>query len=551
MRALTRDDYCRRFDALKQDRASWLAHWRELNENILPRTGSFLQPQNRNNAGAKKHNAILKGTATRAVRILGAGLMAGATSPARPWIRFATADADLNEASAVKVWLSEATSTVLRVFQKSNTYRALHTIYEELGVYGTGASFMQDDFDSVIHHHTLTAGEFAIATNYKGEVCTLYREFTKTVSEVVREFGIDNCSATVKSLFDGGGLDKPVPLLHLVEPREDRDSRKSGNRNMPWRSMYYELGADGDRCLREGGYKSFPVLAPRWATSAGNAYGDSPAMDALGDIKQLQHQQKRKLQAIDYQANPPLQVPTSLRDQVDRLPGGISYYDPSQPAGGIRNAFEVNLNLADLREDQLELKEAINEAFYADLFLMLANGENPQMTATEVAERHEEKMLMLGPVLERLHNELLEPVVERTFDRCLTAGLFPVPPPELQEQELQIEFVSVLAQAQRAIATNGIDRYVMSLGQIATIKPEVLDRFDADRWADVYADALGVDPTLVVPTEKAAIVRKARAEALTQKAQADQAQQAAQTVSHLATAVPPDAMSQLTGYTGG
>lgn len=546
----TKTDYLRRLGTLKNERSSWFDHWRELADFVLPRTGRWMTQNSRNESGQKKHNNILDNTGTRALRVLGAGLMAGATSPARPWFRLATSDPELNESSAVKLWLAESTATCLRVFQKSNAYRAFHHKYEELGLYGTAASFVADDFDTVLHYHTLTAGEYCLAGNQKGLPDTLYRETSRTVSELVKEFGRDSVSQTVRNLFDRGNLDQLIQIAHVIEPRSDREYDKRDALNMPWRSVYFEPGGESEKLLREGGFKRFRVLAPRWDVNSGDIYGSSPAMDALGDIKQLQHQQKRKLQGIDYQTNPPLQAPTDLRNAINRLPGGISFYDQSQPHGGIRSAFEVNLNLQHLLADNQDTRERIRQAFYSDLFLMLADGNNGQMTATEVAERHEEKMLMLGPVLERLHNELLEPSVDVTFERCLEAGILPPVPQELNGQELQIEFVSVLAQAQRAIQTNGIDRFTANLGVIAQIKPEVLDRLDADRWADVYADSLGVDPSLVVPAEKAALVRQQRAEAQAQQTRVDQAEQIASAAGKIGATAPSggDMMQQLTGY---
>lgn len=167
---------------------------------------------------------------------------------------------------------------------------------------------------------------------------------------------------------------------------------------------------------------------------------------------------------------------------------------------------------------------------------MLANGTNPQMTATEVAERHEEKLLMLGPVLERMHNEILDPMIEATFARMVEAGIVPPPPQELQGMDLNVEFVSMLAQAQRAIATNSVDRFVGNLGAVAGFKPDVLDKFDADRWADAYADMLGIDPELIVSGDKVALIRQARAEAAQQQAMAEQMAQGAKTARDLAAA---------------
>jgi hypothetical protein len=158
------------------------------------------------------------------------------------------------------------------------------------------------------------------------------------------------------------------------------------------------------------------------------------------------------------------------------------------------------------------------------------------MTATEVAERHEEKLLMLGPVLERLHNELLDPLIEMTFDHMVAAGIVPPPPEELQGSDINVEFVSMLAQAQRAVGTNSIDRFVGNLGAVAQFKPDVLDKFDSDKWADAYSDMLGIDPELIVADDKVALVRQQRQQAAQAQQQMAMVQQGADTAKNLAAA---------------
>jgi hypothetical protein len=521
-----------RWGMLKSERASWFGHYKEISDFILPRSGRFFI--NDRDKGQRRHNNIYDSTGTRALRVLGAGLMGGATSPARPWFRLGTADKELMQSEAVKIWLNDVTRLMFGVFQRSNTYRTLHHMYEELGAFGTAATIVQDDFAKTIHHYPLTTGEFCIAQNYKGEICTLYREFQKSVGEIVTEFGYKNCSLTVQNLHQRGALDTWITIVHCIEPRTDRDPTKKDSKNMAWKSIYFEQGATGGKYLSESGFKQFPALVPRWATAGGDIYGNSPGMEALGDIKQLQHEQLRKAQGIDYMTKPPLQVPTSMKGRdIETMPGGISFVDSAQPGGGIRSAFEVRLDLSHLLGDIQDVRGRIRETFYTDLFLMLANQSNARMTATEVAERHEEKLLMLGPVLERLHNELLDPLINMTFDRMLLAGVLPPPPPELHGVDLNVEYVSMLAQAQRAVATNGIDRFVGNLGQVASFKPDVLDKFDSDRWAEEYSDMLGVDPSMIVADEKVAIIRQQRAQAQQAAAQAQQHNMAADTAQKL------------------
>lgn len=536
-----------RWGQLKNERESWMSHWKEISDYLLPRSGRFFVEDR--NRGDKRHNNIYDSTGTRALRVLAAGMMAGMTSPARPWFRLTTSDPQLDESAAVKKWLADVTRLMQMVFAKSNTYRALHSMYEELGAFGTASTIVLADYTSVIHHYPLTTGEFAMAADHRGQVNTLFREFQMTVAQVVREFGRSNCSSTVQTLFDRGALEQWVTVMQAIEPRVDRDLTKRDDRNMAWKSIYFEQGGNEDQILRESGFKEFPALCPRWATSGGDIYGNSPAMEALGDIKQLQHEQLRKAQGIDYKTKPPLQAPTSLKSRdVDTLPGGISFVDAAAPNGGIRSAFEVNIDLSHLLADIQDVRERIKGSFYADLFLMLANGTNPQMTATEVAERHEEKLLMLGPVLERMHNEILDPLIEMTFSRMVEANIVPPPPDELQGMELNVEFVSMLAQAQRAIATNSVDRFVGNLGAVAGIKPEVLDKFDADRWADAYADMLGIDPELIVPGEQVAMIRKQRAEAAQAQQQAALLNQGADTAQKLGS-VDTSKQSALTDVT--
>lgn len=544
----------RRWSALHNERSSWMSHWREISDNLLPRSGRFFLSDR--NKGDKRHNNIYDSTGTRSLRVLAAGLMAGMTSPARPWFRLTTSDPDLDESAAVKQWLKDVRLQMMMVFSRSNTYRALHSMYEELGAFGTASSVIVPNFDTVIHHHPLTAGQYCIAEGADGRVNTLYRELSMSVVQMVREFGYKNCSRTVQNMYDRGNLDQFIPLYHAIEPRADRDLSKRDDMNMPIRSCYFEQGGNEDEILRESGFKEFIGICPRWAVAGGDIYGNSPAMEALGDIKQLQHEQLRKAQAIDYQTKPPLQAPISTKASgVNTLPGGVTYVDAANPSGGMRTAFEVNLNLQYLREDIMDVRERIRAAFHADMFLMLASNTTGQMTATEVAERHEEKLLMLGPVLERLHNEMLSPMIELTFTRMVEAGAVPPPPEELQGMDLSVEFVSMLAQAQRAVATNSIDRFVGNLGAVAGIKPDVLDKFDADKWADTYADALGVDPDLIVPGEQVALIRQARAQAAQQAQQQEQMAMAADAASKLGrvnTAQPnllTDATEAFSGYT--
>lgn len=543
-----------RKSALWNERSSWISHWREISEYQQPRAGRFVTTDR--NRGDKRTNNILDNTAVFGARTLAAGLMSGVTSPARPWFRLEIRDKDLMESGPVKAWLHDTAALLRAIFATSNTYRALHTVYEELGLFGTACSVILPDFDNVIHHYPLTIGEYALATNGKGDVDTLCREFQMTVGQMVDQFGQDNCSQAVRDMYSKGNYDTWVDVVHMISPRKDRDHAQRDAKNMRFASIYLEPGKDNyDKFLGESGFERFAALTPRWVVTGNDVYGTSPGMECLGDVKQLQHQQLRKGQAIDYQVNPPLQVPTSYKEASrNRMPGGIMYVDSINQQGGIRSAFEVNLNLQHLMLDIQDVRERIRSAYYADLFLMLANDTRSGITATEVAERHEEKLLMLGPVLERLHNELLSPLIDITFDYANRAGILPPPPPELEGLDLNVEFISVLAQAQRAVATQGVDRLLGAVGQLASLKPDVLDKIDFDQVVDNYGDAYGVDPKIVVPDDAVAALREQRAQAMAAQqaaASAPTVAQTAKTASEIDTGNLQDMLTSLQGYSGG
>lgn len=545
-----------RVKALEDDRSSWMPHWQELSRFVLPRSGRFVVTDV--NKGDKRHNEIYDSTGTKALRTLASGLMSGATSPARPWFRLSIPDKELMKIDSIKLWLADVTTMLLSTFARNGTYLSLHRMYVELGLYGTAADILLDDFEKLQHHHVMTCGEYALAANWKGEIDTLSRQFMVPVGNLVREFGYKNCSQHVRYLYDRGNYNEMIQVAHLIEPRMERDPTKRDDKNMPFRSTYIEVGSNEGLILRESGMDEFRPLTPRWDLIDGNIYGGSPGQDSLGDVKQLQHQQLRKATAIDYQVNPPVQMPAALRNTPQkRLPGGVYYVEQTAPGLGIRTAWEVNLNLQHLLADIQDVRQRINEVYHKDLFLMLSSPQavSGRLTATQVAEIHEEKLLVLGPVIERLHHELLQRLVDMAFNRLVATGLVPTPPEELQGQELKVEFVSILAQAQRAINTNSVDRFVGTLGQIAAFKPGVLDKFNEDEWADAYADMLGVDPSLITPDADVALIRKQRAEQMQQAQQAEQMQQTADTMNTLSRSdtqgenALTSAMSGLSGYT--
>ena len=526
-----RDRINREKVALWNERSSYFAHWMDLSAAFLPRNGKFFLGENR---GAKRFNSIIDNEGTLSVDVLTAGLISGMTSPARPWFRFAPVDFALADDYDVNEWLATCTEVIHTIFHASNTYETLGFHYKMAGVFGVSAGFLLDDYDDVIRHYPSAIGEFALATDQRGEVATFVREFSMSADQLIAEFGESEVSDRVKRAVKTNPFE-PISVIHYVGPRKDRDATLPDNKNMAVASVYFESAGDPDKILRESGFERFPVLAPRWDPDPGEVYGTSPCMRALGDVRQLQHQQKSKGHAINLALDPPKQAPVALKNRdIDTLPGSTTFFDQASPHAGIRPLFEVPPIIEPLSRDMDEVRLRIRRALHVDLFMLLANRAQDAKTATEAAIMDEERRMILGPVLTQFHRQLLEPLVMTTFERAFRAGILPPPPDAMLGRELKVEFISTLAQAQKAIGLGAMDRLIGTVTALGTIRQEAFDKLDVDQVIDDYADKLGVHPKDVVPTKKLAVLRKARAEALAAKEQAAMQEVQSKTAKNLA-----------------
>ncbi len=467
-------------------------------------------------------------------------MMSGITSPSRKWFNLATPDPDLMEYGPVKVWLHQVSMAMNELFARSNLYNVLPTIYGENGIFGTACMAAMPDQQDLVRFYPFTVGSYYIANSARLQVDTVYREFRMTARQMAQQFGQEALSQTVRGMLDSKG-DSWIDVCHAIEPNDDRVSGRMDNKNMPYRSVYFEKNGDRDKVLRQSGFRDFPAMAPRWKLNGEDVYGTGPGSIAIGDTKALQLMERRKAEMVEKGVRPPMIAPESLRNQkASIVPGDITYVNVQQGMQGFVPALTVDPGwLTGIRGEIQAAEDKINTAFFVDLFLMVSQMDSVR-TATEIAVRKEEKMLMLGPVLERLNDELLDPLIDRTFGLMLEqsapiwAGLMPgrpaLPPPpkELAGMDLRVEYTSILAQAQKALGVSSIERTVGFAGNLAGMNPEVLDKLDMDQTLDEYAAMIGVPPTMLRSDDQIAQIRQQRAEAQAQQAQAEQLSQSIQ-----------------------
>jgi len=512
----------RRVFAMQQEYNTWKPTHKDIQLYINPLGGFFDDLPNQGRA--IDHKTMLDGYPRRCVRTAGAGMTSGLTSPARPWFRLAVENEDLMEFEGVRLWLDQIRERMMNVFSRSNIYGCLTQCYEELASFATGAIFITEDPYAVIRGRNFTMGEYWLAIGPDGRVNALARKYWMTISQLVEEFGLENCSASVQNAYKvktNIQTEQWISIIHLVESNDERVPDQKGWANMTFRSIQWEESSRSNEILRLGGYEEFPLLAPRWQlTTTADIYGKGPGWEALGDCKMLQKMVRKKLLGLDKTIDPPVQKDSLIQGEVNTLPGGINTSSASTPNAGLRAAYQIQIDLRAIEESIDRTKADIGSTFYTDLFLMLTELDRRDITATEVAKRYEEKILMLGPVLERLEDELLDPLIDRTFAIMLRVGIIPKPPPELQGQDLKVEYISILAQAQKLVGTNAIASVAAFVKEFGEVLPEVFDKFDMDEAIEKYAEMYGIPTSIIRSKEATEAIRKAKQDSLLQQQQA-------------------------------
>lgn len=560
-------------EELKQTYLYYRQMHRDIADFIVPTRAQFLA-EDTNRGPVQLNRKILDSTATQSVRTLKAGMLSGISSPARRWFDLSLTDKDIAEKTPVKRWLSYVSNRMHDILLKTNFYNQIQTFYGDLGVFGTAVIFVEEDLSGkVVTFKSLPVGTYYLGVSDKNVINKFYREFAMTVAQIVEKFGFDpdtgkidwtNISDNVRSLFQNKRYEQTITLGHLIMPNyKDHKPNSPINKEKRYKSAYFEIGGtssttgsfdtqtssyDG-KILSESGYDYFPVLGARWETKGEDTYDTScPGLIALGDVMQLQQGEKKSLKAVDKMVDPPMVAPTSLKNQKSSiLPNAVTYIDETN-LGQYRPAHAVSFDINAMEMKQAQVRQRIQRAFYEDLFLMLANSDRRQITAREVEERHEEKMLALGPVLENLNSDLFDPLIDILFTFMEQQGLLPIPPEELNGVELKVEYTSIMAQAQKLVHLASVERLTQYVLGVAPVDPSILRKFNSYEALDSVSDILGAPPKIVRSDEEVAEIEAAEAQAMQQQQQMEQANlgaQTAKTLSDTNVANETSALSQL------
>ena len=486
---------------LQEKRSNWESHWQEVSDYMLPRKAEITKQRAR---GDKRHTQIYDATAIHALELLAASLHGMLTSSANKWFSLRFKETELNDIDEAKEWLENSTTRMYDAIGKSNFQQEIFECYFDLIAFGTACLMIEEDQEDTLLFSARHIKELYIQENKKGFVDTIYRKFKMPAQAVIDKFGIENVSKDTINTFKKAPFDEIV-LVHVARPRLDFDPKKKDKQNMPVQSIYFEF--ENGHIISIGGFKEMPYVVPRYLKASTEQYGRSPGMNALPDVKVLNKMVENSLKAAAKQIDPPLLVPDDgMLAPIRMSPGSINFF-----RSGSRERIEplqINANTNVSLNNENQRRDAIAKMFHVDQLLIT---ESRNMTATEVLQRNEEKMRILGPVLGRLQSELLSPLIIRVFNMMLRQGLFMPSPDILQQQELNIEYVSPMALAQRSQELQSLMRGLEIFGSLSQTMP-VMDYIDDNGMVKQIIDILGIPATVIKSDAEVQQIREERAQ---------------------------------------
>jgi hypothetical protein len=504
----------RRFEKIKANRVNWDNHWREGAEYCIPRKDDIW---NSSPVGEKKYERVFDSTPIHTVELLASALHGMLTNPATFFFELTTGDPEVDSDDDVRTWFQDVVEKIHLTLNNSNFQTEIHEVYMDLVTFGTAPMQIIEDKEHIVRFLSHPIYQSYIAENNKGLIDEIYREFDWSLKKIRAEFG-DEALEGIDGLDIENEKDKQkeFTILHAVFPRAEFD-----NDGMPksFKFASIHILKSHKAILKESGFRSFPYVVPRWVKINGETYGRSPSMKALPDIKMLNAMALVTIRAAQKVVDPPLMIPNDgVLLPVKTVPGGLNYVD--------RGGDDIRPLITGARLDlSFEMMEAtrnrIREAFFVD---QLQLNEGPQMTATEVLQRTEEKLRLLGPILGRQQFELLRPLVDRVFSIMLRKGVFGEPPDILKGSEFQIQYSSQIAKSQRLAESQNLNRALSVIAPLVEFDPSVMDVFDGDEAARITAKMFGVPQRMIRDDAGIEEIRQSRAEAQAQLQERDDAQ---------------------------
>ena len=511
-------------------RSKHINDWKKITQVIRPERGLYLESADTEES--KRPTSMINSTPAVASRTLSSGMISGASSPAYEWFKFILDDEDVAKWGPVKQNLEIRERIVRTHLARSNFYQQLEVLYGDAADFGTGIGIIEPHPTQIFAVKLFAPGQYYIACNALGDIDTIYAFDWLTTLDLMSRWG-NRVSPVVKQAYDKGDYNTKFRVWYVIEPNQRQDTSALW-RGKPWVKFVYEESntEEGENAFLEiSGYNEWPGFDLRWRVGSGNVWGTGCGSLALGDAASLQTYEFRDAQAVEKGVKPPLKAPIFLRNKpINQAAGGVTYYDPYTANNSEVGAlYSISPGILSAIANRIvDIERRINEVYYKDLFLMLATSDRREITAREVEEKHSEKLLALGPVLQRTHRDTLDNALARVYRMLDAAGAFPPAPSEFKNQAIGPRYTSALAYAQRAAGAASIERFFGFLGNISQAFPKVSFKVNAMKGVDHYADAIGVPAEVMVDDDTATNEYNQMAQAQAAPDQAAALQSAAQ-----------------------
>jgi len=530
-------DLLRRHGQLETERANWESYWQEIADVVTPRNSTFT---NRRASGARRTEQIFDSTAPLASDRFAAAFESMLTPRTQQWHVLKPIDDDIADDSDVKRWAEDVNKRLFafRYSPRSNFASQIHEVYKSLGDFGTGALFSEEIPGQGIAYRSVHLGGLYVVEDFQGRIRHVHHKQDLTAEQAAQRFGVEALPDQIRAKLSDRPDDK-ASYLHIVKPNSTRRYGALGREGMEFESWWISI--DARQCVGQGGFRTFPYAVSRYVTTPGEAYGRSPAMLALPDIKMLNVMAQTMIQEAQLSVAPPLLAPndgvlSALGDGVSLLPAAINYGAVDDQGRALIHALDRGAQFAPVKEEIAERRESVNAAFLVTLFQILV--DTPQMTATEAMLRAQEKGALLAPTTGRQQSELLGPIIAREIDLLARSGALPSPPQQLIDRGggYKIEYDSPLTRAMKADQGVGFLRTIEALTPLARVDPTILDVFNPDEIGPGLADINGVPAKWLRSKDELAALRQDRARAQQAQQVIDAAPAAAQGLKDLAQA---------------
>ena len=506
--------------------------WQDLADYFLPRSVRFLARSV--NKQPAKNKKIKDSTPLIAIRNFSSGMMSGATSPATNWFKIKIRDYEYESSFEVKNWCAKIENIFRNIFNASNLYRILPSVYKQIGVFGISVFAMTSDEEALLRCGLLPIGSYRIAKNYNGEVDTICRVYMETARNLYDQFGEKNVSKNVLDAIQSDRCEELFEIVHFVEPNKDYKPNSVWAEDKAFISVYYEQDSKEEKFLSKSGFDKFPYAVFESEVNGEDVYpSECPGVNALPDVKQLMSMVIDEGKAVKKMISPTYKGPASLKNKK-MIDAPAAFIEEDENGRGLSPIYEVNPRVLEVDSIIEKLKESIKEIFYNDLFAMILNTAERSRTATEVNELKEEKMVLLSPLLQQIHNGL-NIVMDWVFDECIKLNILPEPPGEIMGANMDIEFVSTLAQAQKAVKISAMERFTtFTINLAQALDPSLKNKLNANKIVDDYADFANISPEQIVPTHEVEKRKQKEEEAESQKQMIEQVKEGSEIIKNIA-----------------